>query len=621
MQPSGHVPNLPPNRTENFGRDAARAAIEDGTADPHLAALAATCRTLRHKGVTRDEVATLLGTASKVTGPGAHHAVQDFAWDIGNPEPEPTPAEGPAVPGIDVDDLFGGCPAVARFTRWVAGEVVCGPDLPVLQVLAAFSAAVAVKAVGHCGKWANPPNLFLAAEVASGENKSRVRKACDAGALIRHAAGAVADWHRILGDRIGADCESTRVDKEIKNAELKKLKQAKADTVTIKAASEDLARLVKAMQVKPAPTPGWLQLGKVTPAQYIRDMELGGFVAAFPDEGKETLWTFVGENGKGDLAPLLCGFTGEDYMSSNIGAEQRGDQRRFTKYRATVWLPLQLGVLTPTTPEDARMLAMLADRGFLARFLIARPRAVTCAEAPEVRAAHATAFDGVDVETEVEAPYKALLAALLSANGQTAEDGDGIAERRAEEVEVGLPHPLVPARPWRFDYTPLAEAALIAYQTRTRDSAKEGGAHDGVMVSAFVSRLADHAHRLATLLAILRKGGIEGGGEVTAEDVGRATRFLDRYALPHTLAVYARATFAPIVDDAETVLRHVRAVGEITKSVLLSKLPLGGREWDKTKGSDRLTRLDVALESLEARGRVMLLAVKKGSVLVRYVGR
>lgn len=620
MQPTGHVPNLPSSRTENTARDAARAAIEDRSADPSVLALAAACRTLRHRGVTPEEVATLLAVSGKVADPNVHLAVRDFAYQVGDPAPEPE-VVADVMPSIDLDDLFGGSPALVNMVRWVAGEVVCGPDLPALTILALASAACAVKVVGACGTWTNPPKLYLAAEVASGENKSRVRKACHVKMLQARARGPVTLWHADLGERLGGGAEGRALDLKIRLSDLERLKRSKGDPTLISDLEVEVFKLRRDLKAKTPPVPGWLQIGKVTPAQYMRDMEIGGFVACFPDEGKETLWAFVGESGKGDIAPLLCGFTGEAWGNSTIAAEQRGDLRRFADYHATVWLPLQLGVLTPTTPEDARMLATLADRGFLARFLIARPRAVTSAEAPLRRAEHVERWAGVDARTQVDGPYKTLLAALLNGEGQTAEDMDGIPERRAEEVLVGMPHPLVPARPWVFTYDDEAEAALLDYQTKTRDSAKAGGEHDEAMRAAFVGRLADHAHRLATLLAVLRSGGFEGGGTVTLADVQRAIRFLDGYALPHTLAVYERATFAPIVDDAETVLRHVRAVGEITKSALLSRLPLGGREWDKARGSDRLTRLEVALESLEARGRVTLLAVRKGSVLVRYVGQ
>lgn len=620
VQPTGHASNLPPNRTENAARDRARASIEDGTADPVLTSLATTCRTLRHRGVRPEEVAALLAAAGKVADPNVHLAVRDFAYQVGDPDPQPDPA-AESMPAIDLDDLFGGSPIIAEMVRWVAGEVVCGPDLPALTILALLSAACAVKVEGDADGWRSAPHLYIAAEVASGENKSRVRKMCKASMLAAHADKGVADWHTILGKRTGASHVDLRADRQIKSDQLAKLKKERASSLVTLEISAEIDAIDRALKVKPVPVPGCWQPGKITPAQYMREMEIGGFVAAFPDEGKETLMTFVGENGKGDLAPLLCGFTGEEYKNSTVTGEQRGDLRRFRDYHSTVWLPLQLGVLTPTTPDDARLLAMLADRGFLARFLIARPRAVTCEEAPGVREAHAKRWAGVDVATTVEGPYKSLLAAVLHANGQTAVDGDGIAARREEEVEVGLPHPLVPCAPWVFTFTPTAHAALIAYQTRTRDSAKKGGKHDEAMRAAFVNRIADHAHRLATLLAVARVGRIEGGGDVVIDDVQRAIRFLDGYALPHTLAVYERATFAPIVDDAETVLRHVRAVGEITKSALLGRLPLGGREWDKARGSDRLTRLEVALESLEARGRITLLAVRKGSVLVRYVGQ
>lgn len=615
-----HHPTPATARTGSHPRDTARDALTLGTATPELVSLATACRGLRLRGCTPAEAATVVVAATKVPDAQALLGVFDYAWGVGDPGADPAEDVRASMPEIDVADLFGGSLVCAEMARWCAGEVVCGPDLPVLTMLAVFSAAAACKVVGKCGGWVNPPNLFLAAEVASGENKTRVRNLCGGRMLTAHAMGAVADWHDILNAAHGQRMIAARFAKKTKEAEIVKYKH---DPIAVAEFTAELYALENELKRKSITTPGWLQEGKITPAQYIREMQLGGFVAAMPDEGKETLWEFVGGEGKksGDLAPLLCAFSGEPCTNATIAGEQRGDLRRFHDFRATMWLPLQPGVLTPTTPEDGRMLANLGERGLLARLLIARPRPVRAEEAPSVREAHAREFGHPDVVETIRGSYRALLAAVLHGVGQVAEDGDGLKERREEEVLVGTSHPLVPARPWVFTYTSEAEVMLLDYQIRTRDSAKVGGPNSQPMLAEFVSRLADHAHRLATLLAVMRHGRIEGGGDVTAEDVGRALRFLDGYALPHVRGVYERATFAPIADDAETVLRIVRAEGEILKRDLQRKLPHGGRGWEKSKGTDRQTRLEVALETLEARGRIALLPMAKGSVLVRYVGQ
>lgn len=615
-----HQPTLPTARTGSHPRDTARDALTAGNAPPELTTLAAACRGLRLRGCTPAEAAMMVAAASKVTDGQTMLGVFDHAWGVGDPAVPAEEEARNAMPEIDVADLFGGSPICAEMAKWCAGDVVCGPDLPVLTMLALFSAAVACKAIGDCGGWTNPPSLFLAVEVASGENKTRVRKLCGGRMLTAHAMGAVADWHDILNAAHGQRMIAARFAKKTKEAQIAKYSH---DAVAVAEFTAELYAIETELKRKSITTPGWLQEGKITPAQYIREMQLGGFIAAMPDEGKETLWEFVGGEGKksGDLAPLLCAFSGEPCTNATIAGEQRGDLRRFHDFRATMWLPLQPGVLTPTTPEDGRMLANLGERGLLARLLIARPRPVRSEEAPSVRERHAREFGHPDVVETIRGSYRALLAAVLHGIGQVAEDGDGLKERREEEVLVGTPHPLVPARPWVFTYTPAAVDLLLDYQIRTRDSAKVGGPNAQPMLAEFVSRLADHAHRLATLLALMRHGRIEGGGDVTVEDVGRALRFLDGYALPHVRGVYERATFAPIADDAETVLRIVRAEGEILKRDLQRKLPHGGRGWEKLKGTDRQTRLEVALETLEARGRVALMPMAKGSVLVRYVGQ
>lgn len=620
MQPTGRAPALSPeqHRTGNHPRDLARAALDAGTAPAEVADLAATCRALRLQGVGHEEVAALLATAGKVTDLSTILGVRDHVWRVGDPDPLPA-APVAVMPEIDVDDLFGGSPVAAVMARWVSGEVVCGPDLPVLTILALFSAACAVKVVGCAGGWHNPPSLFLGVEVQSGENKTRVRKECGGRMLSAHGK-VVGEWHDVLRSTLGGGREDARIEKKIKEAALAKLIAGGGDPIARADLGVEIAKLDEELKKKPVSTPGWLQEGKITPEQFVRDMQLGGFVAVYPDEGKETLWKFVGGDGKqaGDLAPLLCAFSGEPCNNATIASEQRGDLRRFSDFRAAMFLPLQLGVLTPTTPEDGKMLANLGERGLLARLLIARPRPVRSDEAPGVRARHAAEFGNADVVATILGSYRALLAAVLHANGQASEAGDGIPERQAEEAAVGAPHPLVPANPWLFVYTPEAVATLLAYQTATRDSAKAGGPNSAPMLAEFVSRLADHAHRLATLLAVMRAGGIEGGGTVEVQDVERAIRFLDGYALPHTRGVYERATFAPIADDAETVLRIVRNAGEITKREILARLPHSGRQWEKAKASDRQTRLEVALETLDSRGVVVLHPMAK-NVLVRYV--
>jgi hypothetical protein len=135
-----------------------------------------------------------------------------------------------------------------------------------------------------------------------------------------------------------------------------------------------------------------------------------------------------------------------------------------------------------------------------------------------------------------------------------------------------------------------------------------------------VRRLADHAHRLSTLLAIMRVGGIKGGGDVTVADVARAIRLLDGYMVAQADGVYHRAIFDPIDDDASVVLAKLRQVGEVTMRELGRRLSSSGRGWGKQSSRDKETRLETAVAALAAQGRVVREAVGRGSILVRAVG-
>lgn len=426
-----HHPTLPTARTGSHPRDTARDALTAGTAPPDLLTLAAACRGLRLRGCTPAEAAMMVAAASKVTDGQTMLGVFDHAWGVGDPAAPAEEEARNAMPEIDVADLFGGSPICAEMAKWCAGDVVCGPDLPVLTMLALFSAAVACKAIGDCGGWTNPPSLFLAVEVASGENKTRVRKLCGGRMLTAHAMGAVADWHDILNAAHGQRMIAARFDKKTKEAQIVKYKN---DPVAVAEFTAELYAIETELKRKSITTPGWLQEGKITPAQYIREMQLGGFIAAMPDEGKETLWEFVGGEGKksGDLAPLLCAFSGEPCTNATIAGEQRGDLRRFHDFRATMWLPLQPGVLTPTTPEDGRMLANLGERGLLARLLIARPRPVRSEEAPSVREAHAREFGHPDVVETIAAPTGPFWppCCMVSARSRRMATGSRIGARR-----------------------------------------------------------------------------------------------------------------------------------------------------------------------------------------------
>lgn len=573
------------------------------------------CRLALRSGMTGDQIALLIHAGKRVTTEETTAGVVE-ARQIGIPAGSDEAER--YVPQIDADDLFGEIPVMRDMMRHVAGEVVCPPDLPILTALALFSAAVAVKAVGDCAGWKHPPNLYIAAEVASGENKTRVRKMLGGNELVTRNKCGVTAWYEAVADARGGQAEALKYQREAKVTRLRALAKSDGDHEQQAELGKEIAVITRQLAdlaaVRP---PQSVVVGCITPEQFVREQGLGGFVAIVADEGRESLLKFSGNGStaSGNLPPFLSAFSGEPSANLTIDATKREDVTLFRNLHATVWLPLQPGVLTPTTPDESRMLANLGTRGALARLLIARPRPVLAAEAPAIREAHAAR--GPSEGALITADYAELFKRIVHGEGAEAQEGDGIPERRAEETMIKRPHPLVPARPWVFTYTPDAAAALFAYQRRTQDSARPDGTNTGPMLAEFAARLADHAHRLATLLAILRHGRIEGGGTVTASDVGRVVRFLDGYALPHALDVYARARATPLEGDAARVLRVVAKRGQLTRRELQLALGVG---WAKAKGTDRQERLDDALDMLEADGRIHRTPGKrKDTVIVSYI--
>jgi hypothetical protein len=553
-------------------------------------------------------------------------AARDHAWGIGAPaKPAPAAPAPLTIAPVDIDDLFGGSPQVAAVCRLAATVAMCSPDLPALATLALMSAAVAQKAVGSAYDprgnhwWTNPPCEFIVVEVPSGGGKTLVRNLLQ-GSHLTKRGDAVRVWHEELAAAEGGKRERMDARRQIAARELGKLTLSGADPERAADLGKEIAGLKEEL-AKPAPRPpDWLQWGTISPEHYVRQARLGGYMALFPDEGKDALSKFLGDaTGRADaLGPLLSAFSGEAYTHQTISGEVRGDAARFERFRCTMFLPIQPGVLSPATAADGQMLSRLASRGLLGRLLIARPRISTAQERPALRAV--SAGDAEEVE-RVKGAWTALLDTVLHADGQECGGWEGDPKRAAEEAHVGRPHPLVPARPWVFTYEPAAANALFAFQARTQDSAAPGGQYERTGIAEFVSRLGDHLHRLATLLAIMRTGGIHGGGAVTLDDVSRAARFLEAYALPHAEGVHSRAIYDPIDDDAAVVIAKVRALGgEVTMRELGRRLSSSGRGWGKQSSRDKETRLETAVAALAAQGRVVREAAGRGSILVRAVG-
>lgn len=603
---------------------AIRAALDAG-APPRaeLAQAAASLRALRLRGFRADDFEGVRAALAPLDATEAR-AARDHAWAVGAPEPadpEQDRRVGARGPSVDLGDLFADAPAAAEISRFAATVAATSPDLPALAVLVLASTACAAKVVGACpdrvaGRvWRQPPSLYVCAEVASGEGKTLVRDVLGGSHLSRRE-DAVAEWHAILEESEQGRREWGAERRKVLALELAKAAKA-GDEAAGREIGLELARFKLEADRPPAMAPTWLQWGTVTPENFVRHAQAGGFIALFPDEGRATLSRFIGEGGgKEYIEPLLTAFSRGTFSHSTIEGEKRKDRAKFRGAGATLFLPIQPGVLSPATPEAGALLTRLAQRGFFARMITGRPPRATAAELPAlIDAGEAALADAAEV-ARVQRAWDDLLGGALHAEGPELGDGEGTDDERA----VGRPHPLTPSVPWEFAFEPAAARALLDYQRRTRIAAAPGGEWDVHGMSEFVKRLADHAHRLATLLAILRAGGIEGGGQVLAADVERAIRFLDGYALPHAEGVHRRAIFDPIGDDAEVVLGIVRKLGEATQREIRRRLPGGGRGWQKARAGDRVDRLGAAVEALAVQGRILSEPGSRGTVVLRAVG-
>lgn len=493
---------------------------------------------------------------------------------------------------IDIPDLFGAVPCVRAHVESIAGEVVCAPDLPALAVLAAFSIACAAKVVGECDGtafgdrvWRQEPNLFIAVECASGEDKSRVWNLAVGDAFARREIAVREHYAGLQAERAGR-LRGVKAALEAKTPLLKKLAATGDDPAAQKELEVEVGRLdAQATALAPIEPPAVFINGKISPNDFRCSQQLAGYVALFPDEGKETLIAFAE-----DLAPLLSGFSGKKSSSHSIAGRTNGrkDVHLFNESHVTMWLPLQLGVLSPTTPEAARWLSDMADRGLFGRLLVARPRPVHYNEVDAVCAEHTARRSVLDL-AGIERDYRELLQAVCNGNGE-GKPGEP-------------PHPLLPHRQRVFKFEPAAVEALLAYQRRNKNATRPGAPSPiESRLASLVVRLADHAHRLATLLAVMRTGSIENGGVVLLDDLERAIRFLDGYAVPHARAVCNRAMMSAVEGDSLKVLSVLSKVGEMTKRAL--QVQLGGG-WGKAVPNAKQSRLDDALDDLEAAGLIL----------------
>lgn len=610
-----------PARIDHERSDAILALLDAGSLDidPRLAAANDALGALENRGHRRLELVALNETMAGCD-PTEIDALTRHRCRTGKP---PGLAVAPTAHELNVGDLFEDCPIAADMAQWVAGAVECAPDMPALMILGLVPVAVACKAISVIDSKdpaddirTGPPAFFLGIEAGTGVGKSAALKMCGVKLLDQRKA-KVQTWHAAM--RRKQSSQQKLAKNQIAPLEAKLAKST--DPTTSLDLGEQIAALEEITNAPAITTPDWLQWAKITPENFVRHINMSGFVALVSDEGKETLEAFGGDGGKnkGNVAPLLSAGTGSMPTNSTINGDthRKDGAPRFDAANVAVVLALQESTLAPSSPEQGRALAEWATRGLLPRFLLARARVVTQTEAEEIGAAHDVAkLD--PAKRRVRAQYDALFSKIANEEGDKAGETHGRQDRREEEQLVGVGvNPLRPCRPWVFTFDDDAAERLTAWGREMRNSGRPGGSNHGAL-TGLLARFGMHAQHVAHTLAILRQGGITGGGVINLRDVERAIRFMEGYILPQARAIYERTVFAPAVDDAEIVLAKIREVGQITYAALRDNH--FKRSMAKVKG-EKVSRLDAALALLKDRGEIEIVLKPNGSKLIRYAGR
>ena len=540
----------------------------------------------RTHNLTDGQCEAVLSLAYRVGEPLTLHEPNEN----GKPDKYYRPEAGAMSPEIDVDDLFGARPIIAQRVREVATATLVTPCMPAIAALAMFSIACAARVRGSIRNrdgslWRMYPNQYFGVEAVSGGKKSMIRKLMGGNLLTEYAADLRGRW-----------ASHEAADKYARGIAEARLSRLRAAEVAGKPQDAPTVAALHSRLNQPVVCAPEIMLSGGTPEAYVRRLRSSGYCALVPDEGKQALDKFIGghDGSSEKCSPLLSAHTVEFYVNDTLSGETRGDSKLpFSVICGGAYLPMQPAVLTPATAHEAQLLAAIQARGLLARMLVARPRLLTIPERQALRAQ----LDANEFDNTAQRSYDDLFRRML-----WSEHDD---------------HPLAPSNPYVRTFTPAANKVFLDFQAEAEDSAAPGGKHYGIAGSEFVRRQADHVARLSVELAIIRDGVIR-DGTVELDDVERAIRAMKGYFLPHALSVASRTVFDPISDDADRVWQVLAAEGTITQRDLARKM---GRGWTKQRPSDKQSRLEVALDELEHRGRVVVTAAPRGSRIVRVIGR
>lgn len=529
------------------------------------------------------------------------------------------------LPHIDVADLFADVPAALEQCLAVQEAVrMSSADVPALFALGFASATLAARCrVEIAQRFKPPPHLFVVASVPSGRGKSAALSRMGETMTRRWQDDAALEWDVVAEEASvrGGIAKSLYDDYQRQAVKLRRgidgatqsgadalggVAEQRAQLERVSSLMTGLAAEIRAGNVS---RPSWIHADS-TPEKLVDMVKEHGFALLMAGEGSVILQAFTqGYTGNNRVAALLSAWTGEALDRARVGNGTIKRPDRFAELHACMVLPVQAFLLEPGSTgsvdrDRSKVLQDLAAAGFFARCLVAREEVTGECSAP-------LEFD----ETWLAAASKA----------STRHDAAQAAwDDLLVDVWLSGYHPapaqlLAPERgedPHSIAVEPAALNHLLRFQSWAAEHARPNGRWFADRVAESAARVGEQAMRVAAVLACMRTRSCI-GVEITLAEAERAVRFCMNYAMPIIAHILERAKPDPIADDAEVVRRKTELLqaahpAGVPRRVLQQKL---GRGWGKQEASQRVGRLDAAIEHLEVLGQVSVARSPKGSIL------
>ena len=429
----------------------------------------------------------------------------------------PVPFHSAALPAFPTDVL----PERLRtYVESLATSTQTPVDLPAMLVLAALSTACArVLVVQPRADWQEPPNLFIAAALESGNRKSTV---------VAEVTVPLVAWEEAKAQTEGPAVAEAATRHKILEAQLAQAQAlaSKAEPGEKDRLTDDAVSLARQLAQTTLPTVPRLAADEVTPERLATlQRDNGGAIGLLTAEGGEIFDIAGGRySSSPNLGVFLKGHAGDPLRIDRVG--RAAEYVRFP--RLTIGMAVQPDVLRGlgATPS-------MRGRGLLARFLYTRPASLLGrrdVEPPSVPA-------------PVRAAYAEDIAALLRLS--PAGGDDGAVCLNVVKFDAGAQERL-------RDFMKWIEPQLSEYG-------------DLGLLADWGGKLAGAVVRVASLLHAAEHLACPWATAVTADTVDAAIQ-IGKYLIPHARAVFAEMGADPETDGARHVLAWIERTGAETFS-------------------------------------------------------